>query len=133
MCSVVYTPAQGDLEDHSVCRGRRSEVGHRLRTWRSPSSFFLGSGSVSSWSSPPCSLHRWCLLPRSLPPHWTPRHCFPRLLSFSFYDVCGCWTNGPSVFSSPLEKKKSDINIMKGQHHIFKTERRSYKKINVHL
>lgn len=105
MCSVVYTPAQGDLEDHSVCRGRRSEVGHRLRTWRSPSSFFLCSGSVSSLSSPPCSLHRWCLLPRSLPPHWTPRHCFPRLQSFSFYDVCGCWTNGPSVFSSPLEKK----------------------------
>lgn len=98
-------PAPGDLVDRSVCRGRRSEVGRRPRTWRSPSFVSLGYDSAASCSAPPCSLRRCRLLPRSPPLRSTPLGC-PRLLrSLSFYDASGCWTIGPSAVFSPKTRR----------------------------
>lgn len=98
--SREHPPARGGWEDRSVCRGRRLEVGHRPRTWRSPSCVAPGCDSAAAGFAPPYSPRRCRPRLRSPPLRSTPAR-WRRLQSFAFCDASACWTSGPSAASSP--------------------------------
>lgn len=95
-----HPPAQGDLEDRSVYRGRRLEVGRHPRTWRSPSCVAPGCDSAAFCFAPPYSPRHCRPRLRSPPLRSTPGR-WPHLQSFAFCDASACWTIGPSAASSP--------------------------------